>query len=95
MNREITGSAQASIYPLQGDVKSEAGNNRVTVTGLQGIPIQKVSPQVASILTYNINANQWQPIERSCILINELPISDDYNIFINATQISLNGTPIA
>lgn len=95
MNREIVIPGGAGVYPLTGDVTSTAGNQTVTVTGIQNIPVQAGVPVVASVLTYNQNVNQWQPIERSSIQLNLLPVSDDYEISVNSNHIKLNGTPIS
>lgn len=95
MNREIVMPGGAGIYPLQGDVTSAAGNSGVTVVGLQNIPVEAGVPAIASVLTYNQNVNQWQPIPRASIMLNLLPISDDYWISVNTVNIKLNGSPIS
>jgi hypothetical protein len=95
MNREIAIPGGAGVYPLTGDVTSTAGNSTVTVVGIQNIPVQSGVPNIASVLTYNQNVNQWQPIERSSIQVNLLPVSDDYWMSVNATNVKLNGTPIS
>ena len=56
MNREIT-TGGASIYPLQGDVVSSAGNNTVTVVGLNTIPLGLGFPTGNEVLTYDATTN--------------------------------------
>lgn len=53
MNREIVGGGGATIYPLVGDVTSTAGNNTVSVTGIQGIPVLPSFPNGGEVLTYD------------------------------------------
>ena len=98
MNREIVlAGGGAGVYPLQGDVTSTAGNSAVRVTGLQGIPIEGgIIPPAGAKLVYNQNVNQWQPLALATILINLIPISDDYImtvgfISIQWFTISVNG----
>lgn len=93
MNREIF-CATPAIYPITGDVLSTAGSSTVRVTGLQGIPIQQIVPPQGSMLEFNINTGQWQPIQRASIQVNGLTVSTDYSISINAHPVSLNGVPI-
>lgn len=61
MNREITGGAAASIYPLIGDVTSQAGNDSVSVTGLLGVPMQAVGTDDQEFLVYDQTTNNWIP----------------------------------
>lgn len=61
MNREITGGAGASIYPLIGDVISQAGNDSVSVTGLLGVPMQAVGTDDQEFLVYDQSTNNWIP----------------------------------
>lgn len=57
MNREIVGGGGAAIYPLVGDVTSTAGNTTVSVTGIQGIPVQPSFPIGGEVLTYDVSSN--------------------------------------
>jgi hypothetical protein len=97
MNREIVlAGGGAGIYPLLGDILSTAGNQAVRVTGLQGIPIESGLPSAGAVLVYNQNVNQWQPIANATMLVNLIPISDDYIITVNFVSIqqfliSVNG----
>jgi hypothetical protein len=96
MNRETVIPGGAGIYPLVGDVSSKAGSATVTVTGIQNVPIEAVTPPVGSVLTYNQNTNQWQPITNAVMLVNLLPVSDDYLVTVNFIsiqqfKISVNG----
>jgi hypothetical protein len=95
MNREVVGGAGAAIYPLIGDVSSKAGNNRVSVTGLQGIPISSDIPQQGDYLVYNINNNNWEPYFNATILVNGLIVSDDWTVNVNqSAPFKVNGVPV-
>lgn len=83
MNREIT-TGGASIYPLQGDVKSSAGNNTVTVVGLNTIPLGPGFPSGGEVLTYDGPTNT---------LLLEAPVQQielETNGSANSTQTLLN-----
>ena len=87
MNREIVlAGGGAGIYPLIGDVTSSAGNNRVTVEGLQNIPIAPGTPSPANVLQYNPNTNQWTSTAVACISVDGVAVSYDYMIAVNATN---------
>lgn len=84
MNREIVGGGGASIYPLQGDIKSTPGSSLVSVTGIQGIPVQQTFPTDKEVLTYDGASNT---------LILEAPVSQielETNGTPNSTQTLLN-----
>ncbi len=92
MNRELVIPGGAGIYPLQGDVQSTAGNAKVKVIGLQGIALQSVVPASGSVLEYNVNTNQWEPILNAQIQVNGLTVSDDPLISVNVSKpIKING----
>lgn len=55
-NREIT----STIYPLTGDVVSEAGQQTVTVEGIQTIPVDPATPDAGQILVMNTDGT-WHP----------------------------------
>lgn len=95
MNREIVIPGGAGVYPLTGDVLSKAGSSTVTVVGIQGLPIKQIVPDTGAVLTFNQNNADWEPIVRACIQVNGLTVSDDYDISVNASHVSLNGTPIS
>jgi hypothetical protein len=83
MNRECVNIA-GGIYPLTGDVVSTAGNQRVTVAGLQNIPIVSSTPGIATNLQYNVNKNQWTPTPIACISVDGVVVSYDYEIAVDA-----------
>jgi len=58
MNREIATGA-ASIYPLTGDVQSQAGNKNVEVVGIISIPITQSTPFDGAVLEYDAATNTW------------------------------------
>jgi len=91
MNREIVGLA-AGIYPLVGDVSSTAGSPRVTVVGLQTIPVQNAVPSPGAGLEYNANTNEWEPTLRATVQVNGLTVSDDGLVSVNVVKpILVNG----
>ena len=95
-NREIVQPGGAGIYPLTGDVASTAGNSAVRVIGLQGIPIAPGAPPTAAELIFNQNVNQWQALALATILVNLIPVSDDYIVTVDFVPIqsfiiSVNG----
>jgi hypothetical protein len=92
MNREIVLPGGAGIYPLQGDVVSTAGNNRVTVTGLEGIPLTP-GPYLSGVSwQYSSATNTWLPILETQIQVNGISVSDDPLVSVNAVKpIQVNG----
>jgi archaellum component FlaF (FlaF/FlaG flagellin family) len=89
MNREIY---PGGIYPLQGDVQSQAGNVNVAVVGLQNIPLQSVTLLGGELVEYNVNSNQWIPTLRATIQVNNVTVSDDANVSVNLPKpIKVNG----
>ncbi len=83
MNREVT-TGNGSIYPLLGDIASKAGVSTVSVTGIQGIPVQQTFPTGGEVLTYDVTVNN---------LILEAPIQQielETNGTANSTQSLLN-----
>lgn len=90
MNREIY---PGGIYPLTGDVESQAGNQPVTVVGLQGIPVEQTFFDGGEYLEYNPNTHQWEPTLRASIQVNNITVSDDYLITVNVPKMVLvNGS---
>jgi hypothetical protein len=94
MNREIVIPGGAGVYPLTGDVQSTAGSSTVRVVGLQGLPLENIIPNPGAFLVFNQNNAEWEPIQRACIQVNGLTVSDDYDMSVNATHVSVNGTPV-
>lgn len=72
MNREICGGGGASIYPLIGDVTSTAGNAPVSVTGIQGIPVQQAFLSGDETMFFDNTLNMWVP---RIIAPGDLPIA--------------------
>jgi hypothetical protein len=58
MNREIF---PGGIYPLQGDVTSQAGANDVVVTGIQNTPVDPTPPLDQQVLQYSQTAKEYVP----------------------------------
>ena len=61
MNREIY---PGGLYPLIGDVESQAGDNSVKVTGLQGIPLVNTPPDDRQVIQRWKSG--WSIIQRAC-----------------------------
>lgn len=89
MNREIYPN---SVYPLQGDVTSQAGQSTVTVTGLQNIPVAGGSTILNGSLLAYLNGT-WTPTLRAAIQVNGVTVSDDYLITVNVPKpVLVNGS---
>ena len=88
MNREIIQPSGAGIYPLTGDVVSQAGNPTVRVVGLLGIPITPSTFQGGEVLEYSTTTNNWTPTLRACIRVNSAVASDDYTIAVNTVPVT-------
>lgn len=92
MNRELVVPGGAGVYPLTGDVESEAGSATVTVVGLQGRTVTDPFLQGGENLQYNGTSNEWVPTLRASILVNGVPASDDYTMTVNVSRpIKING----
>lgn len=48
-----------SVYPIAGDVQSVVGNQTVTVTGIQTVPVTNTAPASGQVLGFNGSA--WTP----------------------------------
>lgn len=57
MNRE---NYPFPLYPLVGDVVSTPGQQAVTVTQIQSIPVEPGTPTDGQLLRYNAITAQWQ-----------------------------------
>jgi hypothetical protein len=91
MNRE---TFPASLSPIQGDVSAPAGARLATVVGIRGTPISPSVPTDQNVLRFSATDNQWEPSFDSCtsILVNGVPTSDDYDVYVNAGPlIKVNG----
>lgn len=92
MNREIVIPGGAGIYPLQGDVQSQAGSSRVQVVGIQGTPVLDTFFNGGEVLEYNPNTNQWTPVVQPGIQVNSFNSTGDYILSVNVpTPITVNG----
>ena len=90
MNREVY---PAVLYPLIGDVLSQAGNQKVEVVGLLSVPIVPDILIGGEVLEYNQNLNNWVPTLRASIQVNGMTVSDDYLVSVNvAKAILVNGS---
>ena len=88
MNREIT----SNLWPINGDVSSEAGNTQVTVTGIQSVPVVAVAMQGGEFMAYDVNIAKWNPHLRACVQVNNITVSDDPYISVNVVKpILVNG----
>jgi hypothetical protein len=93
MNREIVIPGGAGVYPLTGDVLSQAGNPTVQVVGLRGIPVADSFLNGGEVLEYNVNTHSWEPVLRAAIQVNGITVSDDYIITVNVQKsVLVNGS---
>lgn len=90
----------ASLSPLIGDVSAGAGVQLVTVVGLQNQPIDGTAPLEQQILRFSFTdpiagtGGAWRASfdTNSAVYINGVPVSDDYDILVNAQpQVTVNG----
>jgi hypothetical protein len=103
-NRETYPASQS---PLQGDISGPAGATLVAVVGLQGQPISPAIPVPQDDLVFD--GAEWAPQAEGNAAITlgtyatsggqvtskGIPVSDDYQIFVNATFVKVNGVVIA
>jgi len=95
-NREIWPGG--GLSPLAGDVKTTPGSPTATVIGFQGVPIGFAFLNGGEVYQYSPIAGQWVPNALSAsIMVNNIGISDDYDISVNANtnKVSINGTGLA
>jgi hypothetical protein len=93
-NREVYPS---SLFPLRGDLSAEAGATTVEVVGLRNIPISPTLPTDGQVYSFVAVNDDWEPTTvpfNQSIKVNGVAMSDDYEIFVNATHVSVNGSPI-
>lgn len=92
MNRECVIPGGAGIYPLQGDVKSRAGNSTVQVTGLNSVPLGTQTLVGGQVHQYNPATNNWEPTLRATVQVNSITVSDDPYISVNVPKaVKVNG----
>lgn len=88
MNHEVT----STLWPLSGDVSSEAGSTIVTVTGINNRPVQDTVLQGGEAIVYDSNVGQWTPRLQASIQVNNVTVSDDALIAVNVVKpILING----
>jgi hypothetical protein len=88
MNREIT----STLWPLSGDVSTQAGSRVVTVTGINSIPIVSSFMIGGETLVYNINTGQWVAVNEDVLSVNGMPTGDDPYISVNVSPlVKVNG----
>jgi hypothetical protein len=88
-NRE---SYPAQLFPLRGDLSAEAGAVSVTVTGIQATPVVATAPSDGQVLIAESGVWTLQTLDSS-ILINGIPVSDDYDIGVNLT-LGISSSPV-
>ena len=78
----------ASQSPLQGDISGAAGATKVTVTGLQTVPILSTPPTDQQLLTFIAADGLWEPVSlgNASMLFEGHSISDDYDVFCNGVD---------
>jgi hypothetical protein len=92
-NRETYPASQS---PLTGDISGPAGAQRVTVTGIQGNPVDSILPGEQNLLTFDRVNIKWaiKPPGNMSVLLNGFfnsslllvgfsDISDDYVFSVN------------
>lgn len=97
MNRQVYPGA---LFPLRGDISAETGATRVTVIGIQTIPVSPIAPStVAPQTLVAIGGTLYTPeFLDTSIQFNGVPVSDDYEISFNlplgpaSTPLSINGS---
>jgi hypothetical protein len=89
MNREVY---PGGLYPLTGDVQSIVGNSKVTVIGIQGIPILDAFLFGGETISYDLATNNWAPTLRATIQVNNVTVSTDAGISVNVPKpLTVNG----
>jgi len=78
-NRE---SYPASLFPMQGDLLSSAGQVKVRVVGIQNEPVSPTIPAVAQGLIFNGSLYEIVYIN-SQLQVEGTAVSDDYTIAVN------------
>lgn len=82
-------SYPSSLFPLRGDISAEAGDVAVVVEGIQTQPVDPAVPDTGDELIYGADGI-WHPGKlNASVLINDIPISDDYDFLVN--QIAIDG----
>lgn len=81
MNREIF---PGGVYPLQGDVTSQAGSDQVTVVGIQNVPVASTPPVPGQVLIAGTGgyAPGTLPANQT-VQVNGTGLSDDFDVAVN------------
>ena len=85
-NREVYPSA---LFPNRGDLSAEAGAVTTTVVGIQTTPVASTTPTVGqSLIAIDDGTGTgsviWTPESAGdWVMINGIPVSDDYEFGIN------------
>ena len=85
-----------STYPITGDVQSTPGSPTVRVVGIQTTPFSSTPPLTGQVPVFT--GSQWVPsfglINNASILVNGVPVSDEYWVFINRkdTEVQVNSS---
>jgi hypothetical protein len=94
-----------TVYPIIGDVQSTPGAAKITVTGIQTIPVSPTTPTDQQVLVFQQSLLQYvprySPFNRS-IQVNNIAMSDDYEFsvkfvdmeFQTNSSFSPNGKPV-
>lgn len=84
MNREIF---PGGVYPLQGDVQSQAGASKVTVTGIQNVPVASTPPATGQVLIAGTGgyAPGTLPANQN-VQVNGTGVSDDFEVGVNGVS---------
>lgn len=88
MNREIT----STLWPLEGDVFTQAGDRFVRVIGLNGVPLLISTLVGGETLVFNNDLGRWTAIIEDILFVNGRPSGDDPYMSVNAPKIAhVNG----
>jgi hypothetical protein len=86
-----------TTYPLTGDIQSTPGAAKITVTGIQTIPVSPTTPTDQQVLVFQQSLLKYVPssvFTNKSVQVNGAPVSDDYDFFVNFydTRIQVNST---
>jgi len=86
MNRECF---PGGVYPLVGDVESQAGHQNVTVVGIQSVKVLKTTLVDGDVLRYDSSLNMWVPyIGVDLYPYHDEPLTDGNGNFIFAATLT-------
>lgn len=96
-NREIYPSA---LFPNRGDISAEAAAVSTTVVGIQTIPVSPTTPLIGqSLIAIDDGTGSggviWTPESAGdWVMINGIPVSDDYEFSFNVTLSNTNSPAV-